>query len=185
MQREGLKKLILSAVFLGIGIVLPLLTGQLKEIGDSLLPMHLPVMLCGIICGYKYGFSVGILLPFIRSLSFGMPPLYPNAVWMALELATYGLVIGLLYHKSKKLRKGHLIFALAISMIAGRIVWGISKAMLLGIAGKPFTIEAFLIGGFVDSILGIILQFIFIPLIVGIYEKTRIKTEKRKIKKDG
>ena len=179
MQKIKTKRLILSAMLLGLGIVLPVLTGQIKEIGDSLLPMHLPVMLCGIICGAKYGTAVGLMLPFIRSLTFGMPPLYPNAIWMALELATYGLVIGLMYHKSKKLKKGHLIFSLFISMIAGRIVWGVSKAILLGIAGKAFTIEAFIVGGFVDALLGIALQFILIPLIIGIYEKTRIKTEKR------
>lgn len=179
MQKEKTRQLILSAMFLGIGIILPIFTGQIKEIGDSLLPMHLPVMLCGIICGAKYGAAIGLMLPFIRSLTFGMPPLYPNAIWMALELATYGLVIGLLYHKSKKLKRGHLLFSLVISMLAGRIVWGISKAILLGVGGKPFTFEAFIVGGFFDAVLGIILQFILIPLIIGIYEKTKIKTEKR------
>ncbi|MBQ9997837.1 MAG: ECF transporter S component, partial [Clostridia bacterium] len=53
------KRLILSAVFLSLGIVLPFLTGQIKEIGDTLLPMHIPVMLCGLICGWKYGLAVG------------------------------------------------------------------------------------------------------------------------------
>ena len=179
MQKVKTKQLILSAMLLGIGIVLPVLTGQIKEIGDSLLPMHLPVMLCGIICGAKYGATIGLMLPFIRSLTFGMPPIYPNAIWMALELATYGLVIGLMYHKAKKIKKGRLLISLAVSMVAGRIIWGISKAILLGIGGKPFTIEAFIIGGFVDALLGIAIQFILIPLIIGIYEKTKIKTQKR------
>ena len=106
MEKKALKQLILAAIFLAIGAVLPFLTGQIKEIGDSLLPMHLAVMLCGVLCGWQYGAAVGFVLPFFRSLCFGMPPLYPNAVWMALELATYGFVIGFVYRLPHKHRRG-------------------------------------------------------------------------------
>ena len=167
MRKADLRKLIISALLLAVGIVLPLLTSQIKEIGDTLLPMHLPVMLCGLICSYKHGFAVGLVMPFIRSMIFSMPPMYPNAVWMALELATYGLVIGLVYkYTSKK------YLSLIIAMLAGRVVWGIAKAVLLGMTGKAFGIAAFITGGFTDAIPGIILQLIFVPLILKAYEKS-------------
>jgi predicted membrane protein len=166
------QKLIVSALFLAIGMILPLLTGQIKEIGDSLLPMHLPVMLCGAICGWRYGLGVGLILPFLRSVIFGMPPIYPNAIWMALELATYGFVIGFLYSKREEPSGGYLFFCLGSSMIAGRIVWGIAKAILLGVAEKPFGIEAFLVGGFLDAIPGLVLQLILIPAILEIIRRT-------------
>lgn len=171
-QNNPTKRLVLSALFLAVGVLLPSLTGSIKEIGDSLLPMHLVVMLCGIICGGKYAAFVGLSMPFLRSISLGMgmPPLYPNAVWMALELATYGFVIGSMYSLKKKYSKGYLFLCLVCSMLSGRIVWGIAKAILLGIASKPFGIKAFLIGGFVDAIPGILLQFILIPLIVALLE---------------
>ncbi|MBQ4543558.1 MAG: ECF transporter S component [Clostridia bacterium] len=154
------KRLILSAVFLSLGIVLPFLTGQIKEIGDTLLPMHIPVMLCGLICGWKYGLAVGFLTPVLRGVIVGMPPLYPNAVWMAFELATYGFTIGFLYNRFHK-----IYISLIISMLSGRIVWGVVKAILLGVADKPFTIEAFIAGGITDAIPGIILQLVLIPII--------------------
>ncbi len=179
MQNYKLKKLVLGGLFLCLGLALPFFTGQIKEIGDSLLPMHLPIMLCGFICGPKYGFAIGLSLPFIRSLTVGMPPIYPNAVWMAVELATYGLVIGLLYYRGQKRGKRKLYFSLVISMIAGRISWGIAKAILLGVGGKLFTINAFIVGGFLDAIPGIVLQLILIPIIVMVYEKARIKTVRR------
>lgn len=138
--------------------------------------MHLVVMLCGVICGWKYTLIVGLTMPFLRSLLFGMPPLYPNAVWMALELATYGFVIGFMYSLKKKYSRGYLFVCLVSSMIAGRIVWGIAKAILLGVANKPFGIKAFLIGGFVDAIPGLLIQFILIPLIVELLER---KTNKK------
>lgn len=175
MKKTDLNKLILSALFLSIGIVLPILTGQIKEIGDTLLPMHLPVMLCGLLCGGFYGGAIGLMLPFLRSLMFSMPPMYPNAVWMALELATYGLVIGLLYNKFLKRNIINLYISLIAAMIAGRLIWGIAKSILLGVGGKSFTMEAFILGGFVDSLLGIVLQIILIPVIVTLIEKVRAK----------
>ena len=178
MKKQSIQNLVLSALFLAIGLILPFFTGQIKEIGDSLLPMHLPVMLCGLICGWKYGGAVGLILPFLRSVTFGMPPLYPNAVWMALELAAYGLVIGLLFSRKKDYSRVYLLVCLAISMLSGRIVWGIAKAVLLGVAGKPFGLEAFLIGGFVDAVPGLILQFILIPLIMEVIYRSRIRRVK-------
>lgn len=173
MKKQKIKKLVLSALFLGIGMVLPFLTMQIKEIGDSLLPMHLPVMLCGVLCGYGYGAAIGFLLPFLRSFCFGMPPIYPNAVWMSAELLTYGLIIGLLY---KKLPKNTfcLYTSLIASQISGRIVWGISKALLFGLNGKTFTLALFISGGFIDALPGIILQLILVPTIITVFKRTKL-----------
>lgn len=173
MSNVKTKKMITSALFLAVGIVLPLFTAQIKEIGDSLLPMHIPVMLTGLICGPFWGLLVGFLMPFLRSVLFSMPPIYPNAVWMALELMTYGFVIGFLYQKSPKKSIGYLYFSLVLSMISGRIVWGISKALLLGLGGKSFTFKAFIVGGIVDAALGIILQLVLIPAIMQIFIKRK------------
>lgn len=173
-MKESTKRLVLAAMFLGVGFVLPLLTNQIKEIGDTLLPMHIPVMLCGLICGKRYGFAVGIMLPFLRSIVFSMPPMYPNAVWMALELATYGFVIALIYGIFKRKNLLCIYVSLISAMLAGRVVWGIAKALLLGLKGTAFTFSAFIIGGFTDALLGIILQLILIPLIMGILNKRRM-----------
>jgi len=173
MRKIKVQKMVLSAMFLGVGMVLPLFTGQLKEIGDSLLPMHVPVMLCGFICGASYGFVVGMILPFLRSVIFGMPPIYPNAVWMALELATYGFIIGIIYFHFKSKGYKALYISLIAAMLSGRLVWGVSKALLLGLGGKAFTVAMFVSGGFIDSFPGIILQLILIPFITRMVENRR------------
>ena len=167
---KNLKKLTLAAMFLAIGIVLPLFTMQIKEIGDTLLPMHIPVLLCGILCGGQYGFAVGLMLPFVRSFLFSMPPFYPNAVWMAAELATYGLVVGVLYNKLKIKEIARTYVSLLTAMLAGRIVWGIAKTLLLFGTAKAFTFAAFITGGFIDALPGIILQLLLIPIIVKIVD---------------
>lgn len=175
MKRKHVVNLCLAALFLSVGIVLPLLTMNIKEIGDSLLPMHLPVMLCGLICNKKYGFAVGLLLPPIRSLIFSMPPLFPNAIWMAAELCAYGFIIGFVYELFKKKNLFAIYLSLISAMLGGRIIWGLAKLLLLGLKGKAFTITAFITGGFIDAIPGIILQLILIPIILSVIERTKKK----------
>lgn len=92
MKSKEIKNITLSAMFLGLALVLPLLTGQIQTIGKMLLPMHLPVLLCGLICGWQYGAVIGFIAPLMRSLIFSMPPLYPTALAMSFELAAYGFL---------------------------------------------------------------------------------------------
>ena len=128
----------LSAMFIAIGIVLPFFTGQIQQIGNLLVPMHLPVFLCGLICGWKYGVMVGGILPLLRSFMFGMPLLFPNAVAMAVELLVYGLVSGLIYGRLKKNFLSTYI-AMFPSMLLGRIAWGIMQIILWGMQSNKFT----------------------------------------------
>lgn len=179
MKKFNVVNMVLSALFLSLGIVLPFLTGQIKEIGDTLLPMHLPTMLCGALCGPWYGLFVGFVMPLLRSLLFSMPPMYPRAVWMAFELATYGLVLGLTYKKLKTKGVLGIYISLITAMLSGRVVWGVVKANLLGVGGKSFTITAFLVEGFVDAVPGIIIQLVFVPLVIGIVEKVKKRKELR------
>ena len=111
------------------------------------------------------------MLPFLRSLIFGMPPIYPNAVWMAFELATYGLVVGLLYSKVKSKNIPSIYFCLITAMLSGRVVWGVVKTILLGLGGKAFTFMAFITGGVLDALPGIMLQIVLIPFIISIVNR--------------
>ena len=174
MQSAHIKKLVLSAMFLAIGLVLPLFTGQIRTIGNMLLPMHIPVMLCGLICGWQYGLSVGLILPLMRSMLFGMPHLYPNAVAMAFELATYGFVIGFLFSHARWQCIRSLYRCLVAAMICGRIVWGLAEIVLLGMSGSAFTAKAFLAGAVFQAIPGIILQLILIPTLMLALDKTHL-----------
>lgn len=174
------KKLTLSAMFIGLGLVMPLLTGQLKALGNAFLPMHLPVLLCGLIVGPWYGLVVGLVLPILRNFIFGMPPLYPTAISMAFELATYGFVVGYVYQNSRWKCIIALYESLIMAMISGRIVWGIVQMLLLGISGQQFTIQMFLAGAIFNAIPGIVFQLIFIPaLMLSLHKTGLVKFHKK------
>ena len=166
MRNKEIRKLAYAALFLALGLVLPFVTGQIPEIGSMLCPMHLPVMLCGLLCGPYYGALVGAICPVLRSLMFGMPPMYPAAIAMAFELCTYGLVIGLVYRMFKKKNTAAVYCALLVAMVLGRIVWGIARYVMMAIKGGSFTMAAFISGAITTAIPGIILQLVLIPLIM-------------------
>lgn len=174
MKNEPVKKLTLTAMFLAIGLVLPFLTGQIQQIGNMLLPMHIPVFLCALICGWRYGMPMAFVLPIMRSMLFGMPPLYPTAISMAFELATYALVAGFLYEKSRWQCTRALYRLMLAAMVAGRIVWGIAQIILLGLKGTAFTFEAFLAGAFLNAIPGILLQLMLVPAVMVALNKTKL-----------
>lgn len=166
MTHIRIKKLILSALFLALCLLLPFLTGQIPTLGQMLLPMHIPVLLCGMICGWPYGLAVGAIAPILRSLIFTKPVLYPMAVSMAFELAAYGLVVALLYRAFRKNIPLSLYGSLLGAMLAGRAVLGVANTILYGMSGKSYTFAAFLAGAFVEALPGIALQLILIPAIM-------------------
>ena len=179
MKNEQLKKLVLTAMFFAIGLVLPSLTGQVPQIGRMLLPMHIPVLLCSLIVGWKYASVLGFLLPLVRSLIFITPTLYPNAVGMAFELAAYGLFAGLIYSlllKTKLNRVVSLYASLISAMLLGRLVWGAVRFLLLGIAKTDFSFSAFLAGAVLNAVPGIILQIVLVPIVVLAVEKVAKST---------
>lgn len=169
-MNKRLKKLVLAALCLALCMVLPLLTGQIPQIGKALSPMHIPVLLCGFLCGWPWGLAVGAIAPVLRSFLFGMPALYPDAVCMAFELATYGAVSGVLYRALPR-KSWSVYVTLIAAMIAGRIVWGVAKWALLGLAGTPFTMQMFLAGALLNAIPGIVLHIVLIPVLVLALEK--------------
>ncbi len=173
-NRDRLFKMITAALFLALAYVLPFLTGQIPEVGAMLCPMHLPVLLCGFLCGWPWAPAVGFIAPLFRSLTLGMPPLFPGGVSMAFELFTYGATAALM-HRILPKKRGYIYLSLLIAMLAGRAVWGLAMLLCLGGAGGTFTLTAFLAGAFTGALPGIVLQIVLIPPLVMVLEKQKKK----------
>lgn len=171
----ALARLLYSAMFLALGLLLPFLTAQIPEFGSSLCPMHIPVILCGFICGPTWGMVVGAATPLLRSVVFGLPVLMPQAVAMAFELAAYAFIAGLLY---KKMQKNIFFYyvTLITSMVCGRLAWGAVMFVLIfaGMANGEIGFSLIWSHTVLQSIPGIVLQLIAIPLIVNVLKKNRL-----------
>ena len=162
---KDIKKITLAGVLMALTLILPFLTGQIPQIGSMLSPMHIPVLICGFVCGWQYGLIVGAVAPILRFLCFGMPPLFPVGLAMTFELAAYGLCAGLFYKVLPK-KKSSVYASLLLSMFIGRIVWGISMFIIAAVSSVNFSLSTFLAGAFINSIPGIIVHIIVIPIIV-------------------
>ena len=176
-----LRRLTFAAMFLALALVLPFITGQIPQIGKSLCPMHIPALLCGFLCGWPWGLAVGFIAPLLRSVVFGMPALFPDAVVMAFELATYGAVAGLMYRLlSPRLKLARVYTALLIAMLCGRAVYGIVYLILtgLGAVSTQVTWAFFWTKAFVNPLPGIILQIVLIPPLVLALENAGISLNK-------
>lgn len=172
MRTITLKRLVLASVFLAVGLVLPFLTGQIPSLGQSLLPLHIPVLLGGFFLGAPLAGLVGLILPILRSLIFGMPPLFPTAVAMSFELATYGYLVG--WFNAVFPRRHFFVYTtLILSMVGGRIIWGMVTFVLLGITGGNFNWQIFVNSVVWTSLPGIILHILLIPALVFSLQDSR------------
>ena len=172
LLKMKVKQMVITAMFIAIGIVLPLAFHSIPRAGSILLPMHIPVLLCGIICGFPYGLACGILTPLLSSPLTGMPP----AVYlpsMLFELAAYGTAASLLMHYVQiKNLFAKIYISLIAAMLFGRIVYGIVNALIFSVGN--YSMQIWLTAAFVTALPGIVIQILVIPVIVVILQKAKL-----------
>lgn len=176
----SLYRLSFAAMLLALGFLLPFLTGQIPRLGQLLCPMHLPVLLCGFLCGWPYGLAVGVITPLLRSLLLGMPPLFPTALSMAVELGVYGLSSALLYGwLSRKKKLPALYLSLVGAMLVGRLAGGLVQLLLLGLGQiSSYSLDMFLAAYVTGTLPGVLLQLLAIPPLVLLGERYLFKNGK-------
>ena len=163
-----IKKTILTALCVTISIVLPMAFHSIPNAGAVFLPMHIPVLLCGLVCGPAYGLICGASGPLLSGLFTGMPPA-PLLPGMVVELAVYGLATGFLMRtvRTKKLY-ADLYISLIPSMLTGRVISGMAKAWLF--APGAYSMAAWATASFVTALPGLVIQLLLLPGIVKVLE---------------
>ncbi len=174
---NSLLKLTMFIVFLALALILPTVTGiGNPRLGEIFLPMHLPVMVSGIVCGTPWGIIVGLVSPILKYVLTETPEL-SVAVPMAFELATYGGMCGMLYKTFPK-KIGFVYPTLIISMVMGRVVNGSVCYLISTTSDTEFVLEKFITITTIDALPGIVIQLALIPLIVLALNKTRLMFNK-------
>ena len=163
MKMSPIKCLTLTALSVALCVVLPIAFHAIPNAGSVMLPMHIPVLLCGLVCGWQYGLLCGVAGPLVSSLLTAMPPaaVLPG---MMVECGIYGCVGGLMmqwiFTRSLYL---DLYISLPVAMLAGRVLSGIVKALILT-PGLSFT--AWAAASFVTALPGICIQLVLLPTLV-------------------
>ena len=171
MRTNPVKKLVFTAVCVALCLVLPMAFHAIPNAGQVMLPMHIPVLLCGVICGWPFGMVCGLMGPFLSSVITAMPPaaMLPS---MMVECAVYGLASGLLMKYIRTGKPGaDLYISLICAMVLGRIVAGFAKAWIFTPGVSPF---AWVTTSLVTGIPGIVLQLAVLPLVVAALSRARL-----------
>ena len=166
-----IKKMTFTAVCMALCVVLPIAFHAIPNGGPMLLPMHIPVLLCGLICGWQYGFLCGLIGPLLSTLLTSMPPAAVLPAMMV-ECAVYGGVAGLMMravHVGSVYKD--LYISLPIAMLAGRIVSGVAKALILA---PGISLTAWIMASFVTALPGIVVQLVALPALVVLLEKANM-----------
>ena len=169
--RNSIKNMTMAAVCVALCVVLPIAFHSIPDAGSVFLPMHIPVLICGMICGWPYGFLCGLVGPLLSSALTGMPPIafLPG---MMVECAAYGMVSGLmLKYVHTKSTYADLYIALVTAMLAGRVVSGIAKALIFT---PGLAMSAWITASFDTALPGILIQLVFLPSVVFTLMKAKV-----------
>ena len=169
--RNSIRNMTMSAVCIAMCVVLPIAFHSIPNAGSVFLPMHIPVLICGMICGWPYGCLCGLLGPALSCVLTGMPPMAMLPAMM-IECGTYGMVSGIvLKYVHTKHIYGDLYIALVTAMGAGRVLSGIAKALIFT---PGMALSAWVTASFVTALPGILIQLVFLPSVVFTLMKARI-----------
>ncbi|MCB2230424.1 ECF transporter S component [bacterium] len=163
MAASGTRFIAHTSLLLALAVLLPLGVHYVNPLfARVLLPMHLPVLLAGMLVGPASGLLVGLLAPGLSALITGLPPAYAVPL-MTLELPVYGLVAGLTYMRFK----WNVYASLLTAMVLGRLMFVIALLVLASFIALPYTAaEYFTTGVLTASLPGLVLQLVIVPVIV-------------------
>lgn len=165
-------KLVISATCVAIGILLPMAFHTIPNAGRIFLPMHIPILLVGFVCGFQYGLICGIITPLLSFALTGMPQ-SALLVGMVFELAMYGFVSGFIFKIIKtKYKIFNIYISLICAMLLGRVTSGIINGLVLGIS--TYTFNFWLTISFITAFPGIIIQLLLLPSAIRTLQHLKI-----------
>lgn len=183
LRYKDIRSYIITAAFVMLAVFVPWVFHQFHLAGPTFLPMHIFVLIAGLLFGWRAGLLVGLFTPLVSYFISGMPTLnvLPQVV---IEVSAYGFIAGILREKY------HLrtIWSLLGTIIGGRLALLLAISVIYLIAGQsysPLGLEANPLASFWSTIKqgwpGIAIQLAFIPAIiwlVGKFAAQNVKSRK-------
>lgn len=164
MKKQTRKSMRLTSA--GLLLALGLLIPQIFHVfgptaGKLFLPMHISVLLSGLLLGPGYGFCIGLLTPALSMALTGMPQM-PTTVFMIAELSVYGLCGGLFYKKAGR----NLFPSLLLTQLCGRCAYALTLFVMGVLLGLEVPGVLAVATATVTGLPGILLQWLLIPAAV-------------------
>lgn len=154
---RGARALFFQGLLIGAAVALPVVAHMSGAPVRLLLPMHWPVILAGLVYGWRGGSIAGLLAPTVNYLisGFPLPAVLPP---MTIELAAYGFLSGMMREK------GHFnpFLSVAVALVAGRILF---LGVLAATSPLPMNISESIVTLFLPGLGAALLQIILLPFV--------------------
>lgn len=168
------RSIVLTALMIAIGLVLPPVVRMIPQGGVLFSPMHIPALLAGLCIGPVEGIITGLVCPILNNLMYGMPQ-GSTLIGMCVELPVYGLISGLLMRllkRSIKNETARVYISLIAAMLAGRIAGGITQAFVLGTAN--YSLQLWVSSYLIGTAPAIVIHLILIPAVYFALRKAKL-----------
>lgn len=160
----------LASSLIALDVAIPWLTHHLGGVqaGSTFLPMHIFVLLAGLLFGWRVGLLVGLFTPWISFGVSGMPVLavLPQ---ISVELTVYGLAAGILREKFN----AGIIWSLLGAMLVGRLALALAVFFFPWVETNPLV---YLWSVIQQGWPGIVIQLIIIPPLASLLNRHWQKT---------
>lgn len=143
-----------AGLFLGLG----------AAVGQTFLPMHLSVILVGLVAGPAVGLVSGALAPLASFALSGMP-VVTTLPFMVVELAAYGLVAGLV----RSVRMPAVLRVLA-AQVGGRVVLTVATLLAASLLSSPASAAAIWTTTLVAGLPGVVIQLALLPVLSRVFD---------------
>jgi len=174
LKYKDVRSYLLTAAFVTLAVFVPWVFHQFHLAGPTFLPMHIFVLIAGLLFGWRAGLLVGLFTPLISYFISGLPALniLPQVV---IEVSAYGFIAGMLREKY------HLrtIWSLLGAIVGGRLTLLLAISIIYLIGGQsysPLGIEANPLASFWSTVKqgwpGLAIQLAFIPVIIWLVGKS-------------
>ena len=154
---SGVRAYLFQLLLIGSAVGLPVAAHLLGAPVRYLLPMHWPVILAGLVYGWRGGALTGFLAPVVSYFFSGYP--LPNILpSMTVELLVYGLVAGFLRERFSL----NAFLSVTIALILGRIVFVLT--VLMGFSGAT-NYAAYFQSALLPGIVAALCQILLLPFL--------------------
>ena len=177
LKYRDVRSYVLTAAFVSLAVLLPWVFHQFHLAGPTFLPMHIFVLMAGLLFGWRAGLAVGLLTPLASYAVSGMPVLtiLPQVL---IELSAYGLIAGILREKYNL----RAIWSLLGAMIGGRLALLLALLVIYLVAGESYSPLGLETSPFVafSSVIkqgwpGVVIQLVSIPALIWLAGKLAAK----------
>lgn len=168
------KRLLFSLAYIALTVAFSFFSLVDKDIENTFMPMHIPVLLGSFVCGGPLGFVIGFVSPLLKHFLFDGTLSLLEVLCCSFELAVCGCIGGYLF-RSMPTKFPYISLNVAISLIVSKLSFYLLKYLLtIFFLGTNLSIETFISQRFYLALIGVAFQIVAIPFVVMIFRKSKI-----------